>query len=129
VIPVVRDQFERRPRLVQPSWFELAQAIMSDFYVAHQARVGEHVQMFRDRLARDLGIGRELHDRHCPARARHGEKSQARLVAELREVWRAIPQRPILLQGMFVASRPTPSARNNPRVVRRPEGAYRRRSK
>ena len=49
--------------------------------------------MFRDRLARDFGSGRELRDRHRPPGAQGTYETQPRLIAERREDGRRSQQR------------------------------------
>src|SRR5947207_4536223 len=93
MIPLLRDHLKRAPRLFYLSWFELPQSFASDFNVAHQARVREDAQMFRDGLARDIRSTRELRYRHPFTSAEHDDETQTRLIPERREDRRRIPHR------------------------------------
>jgi hypothetical protein len=85
VIPLLRNEVERAARLFQASALELPQTLAAHFDVAHQARIGEDLQVLRDSLPGDVGSGRELCDRHRAFRAQDGNEAQTRGVTECRE--------------------------------------------
>jgi hypothetical protein len=77
---------------MQLSRLEFPKPFTPNFHIANESRCREYIEMFGDRLPRNVRPRRQLRDGHCPAHTQDGDEPQAHLIAERGEYRRAIVQ-------------------------------------
>jgi hypothetical protein len=83
--PLAPDRIEPAPRVVDALRRQLPAPLASELHVAHQAGVGQHLQVLGHALAADVGRAGQLGDRQQAARAQQGDQPQPGRVAQGRE--------------------------------------------
>jgi hypothetical protein len=89
-IPLQRDELQRMARLFELRALEFPKVFASHHDVAHQARRSQYTQMFADGLARNVGSGRQLCDRHGAFGAQNSYQAQSRRIAKSCEHYRGL---------------------------------------
>src|SRR5262245_19608548 len=82
VVPVSRDLLEIPAGAREPLRLELPQALATPALTAHEARVGQGLEVLRDCLPRDARPGGQTRDREAAAAGEPGDDMEARPVSE-----------------------------------------------